>query len=140
MTSIWKTAKLKMAAYSSWATLPSIIIVEILSYLSLSDKLSATSTCKRWRNCLFHPSLWRKVSFKVNNGNRKRTKHLADMCGKFVREVELQFRSQNASNVREFLRVLNILSENSNLKKLTIIPTSCQVAWPEREPRDAVDL
>ena len=118
-----------MAKDTVWSSLPSIIVVEILSYLTLSDRLSASATCKRWRSCLFLPSLWRSVSFKVKYGSRRRSKHLADMCGRFVREAKVDFSSEEPTDVRECLRILEMFSDNINLEKLAIRPSSCQVEW-----------
>ncbi len=128
-----------MAAHHSWATLPSIIIVEILSYLTLTDRLNTSAVCTRWRGCLFHPSLWRSLSLKLKHGHRHRAKHLADMCGKYVREVVIEFNSKLVSNVRECLRILDILSNNVNLQKIVLRPQSCQIEWPEREPSATAD-
>ncbi len=118
-----------MAAHNSWTTLPSLIIVEILSYLTLTDRLNASATCKRWRSCLFHPLLWRSLSFKVKYGSRRRSKHLADLCGRFVREAKLEFSSQDPTDVKECLRILEMFADNVNLEKLAIRPSSCQIEW-----------
>ncbi len=118
-----------MAAKTSWGHLPGLIIVEILSYLTLSDRLNVSATCKRWRNCLFHPLLWQSVSFKVKYGSRRRSKHLADMCGRFVREAKVDFSSIEPTDVRECLRILEMFSTNVNLEKLALRPSSCQVEW-----------
>ena len=116
-----------MAGEDVWVKLPSIIIVEILSYLSLADRLNATSACRRWRSCLFHPILWRSIHFKVKNDTRSRSKHLANMCGRFVRNVTVEFNSQISENVKECLRILEMLTDNTNLEKLALRPSSCQV-------------
>ena len=121
--------KWRMAKRSQWSSLPSIIIVEILSYLSLSDRLNASATCKRWRSCLFHPSLWRSVSFKVKYGSRRKSRYLTDMCGRFLREAKVDFSSEEPADVRECLRILEIFGENINLEKLALRPSSCQVEW-----------
>lgn len=135
---LWQK-KQKMAA-QLWGKLPSIIIVEILSYLSLTDRLNATTTCRRWRGCLFHPLLWRSITFKVKNGGRRRAKHLADMCGNFVREAVIIFNSRHSGDVRECLRILDFFGENTNLERLVLKPFSCRVEWPDRETRDGRDL
>ena len=128
-----------MAAHTSWATLPSLIIIEILSYLSLTDRLNVSTACKRWRSCLFHPIMWRSISFKVKQGARRRTKHLADMCGRFVREAVVEFNSKLEGNVTESVRILDILSDNVKLEKLALRPNSCQIAWPERQSTETID-
>ena len=129
-----------MAAHNSWATLPSIIIVEILSYLALTDRLNASAVCRRWRSCLLHPSLWRSMLFRVNSQSRRKAKHLADCCGKFVREAVVEFNSKHVGNVKECLRILKILSRNVNLERFALRPLSCQVEWPLREAVDTKDM
>lgn len=128
-----------MAAHNSWATLPSIIIVEILSYLALTDRLNASAICRRWRNCLLHPSLWRSMTFRLNSQSRRKAKHLTESCGKFVREAVVEFNSKHVGNVRECLRVLKILGENVNMERFALRPQSCQVAWPVRDSLRTMD-
>ena len=120
-----------------WNRLPSITIVDVLSYLSLKDKLSAATTCRVWRNCLFHPSLWRSINFRLQNGGKQQAKHLADMCGRFLREAVIEFDSQDAENIRECRRILSIFESNSNIEKLSLHPTSCQVEWPKSDSNTA---
>lgn len=84
--------------------------------------------------------MWRRISFKVKQGARRRTKHLADMCGRFVREAVVEFNSKIEGNVIECLRILNILSENVKLEKLVLRPQSCQIAWPDRDVTNTIDL
>jgi hypothetical protein len=129
----------KMAADTSWATLPSLIIVEILSYLRLKDRLNAVSTCKRWRSCFWHPSLWTNLVFRLKNGSRSRSKYLADRCGRFVRTATVEFNSTSVWDVRECAKMLEILADNRNLEKLSIQPTSCHIEWPERDGRRVMD-
>ena len=127
----------KMAAHGCWAALPSIIIVEILSYLSLTDRLAASGICRRWRECLYHPLLWKSMSFRVKYGSRRKAKHLAEMCGKFVREALLEFNSTCSPDVRDCLRILDILSANANLERFVFRPQSCHIEWPEPDPEQA---
>ena len=61
-----------------WSKLPSILIVEILSYIPLTDRLKASSCCKRWRACLYHPLLWKSIRIKIKYGSRRKAKHLVD--------------------------------------------------------------
>ncbi|XP_064618606.1 F-box only protein 33-like [Lineus longissimus] len=134
-----KQKLVKMAADTSWSTLPSLIIVEILSYLSLKDRLNAVSTCKRWRSCFWHPSLWTNLVFRLKNGSRSRSKYLAERCGRFVKTATVEFNSTSVWDVREFAKMLEILADNRNLEKLSIQPTSCHIEWPERDGSRVVD-
>lgn len=121
----------KMAAQFRWEQLPYGILVDIFTYLPLTDRLSATSVCKRWRSCLFEPVLWRNIDFSVNSHGRKRAKLLGRMCAKFVRGATLEFSSTSTVDVRESLKILKELSHNLNLNSLVLKPSSCRVEWPE---------
>lgn len=135
----WNTKKKKMAAGLNWAALPSVLVVDILSYLSHEDRLKATSTCKRWRNYLFHPSLWKKVHFELCANNRQKTRFLVDRCGRFVREVVIKFNSHSVSEVREASRILSILEDNKSLQCFTLLPSSCHIEWPDTQFPHIID-
>ncbi|XP_074649636.1 F-box only protein 33-like [Tubulanus polymorphus] len=130
-----------MAADTSWASLPSIIIVEILSYLTLKDRLSAVSSCKRWRDCLWHPLLWPRITFKLSRdgSSRSRSKHLAENCGRFIREANIDFSSKTSWDVKECAQLLGILAENRNLLKLSLKPSNCHIEWPERNTQNVLE-
>lgn len=120
-----------MAADPNWAVLPSVSLVEIFSYLSHDGKLKASSVCKRWRSCLFHPNLWQKIDFQLHSSKRIQSKFLADRCGHFVREITIKFCSHNITDVRECGRILEIMKSNRNLQKFCLQPSSCHLEWPE---------
>ncbi|XP_033751138.1 F-box only protein 33-like [Pecten maximus] len=120
-----------MAADPNWAVLPSVTLVEIFSYLSHDDKLRASSVCKRWRSCLFHPNLWQKIYFQLHSSKRMKTKFLADRCGHFVREITIKFCSHNITDVRECGRILEIMKINKNLQQFCLQPSSCHMEWPD---------
>ena len=122
----------KMAAGPMWGSLPSIAILEILSYLSHEDRLKVSSVCKRWRSCLFHPSLWRKITFDMGYTKRQKSRFLADRCGRFVREAELSFNSHNTGEVRESSKILSVLCANKNLQYFSLQPSSCHIEWPDQ--------
>lgn len=127
-------------ASEDWSSLPSIITVEIFSYLNLTDKLNASSVCHRWRNCLFHPSLWKDYCLKLKSGTKKRNINLADVCGKFVREIVLEFHTRNSLSMRESVGLLHTISDNTNLQCLVLKPSSFRVEWPERMSGDSREL
>ncbi|KAK3097965.1 hypothetical protein FSP39_014870 [Pinctada imbricata] len=122
-----------MAAGPMWGSLPSIAVSEILSYLSYEDRFKVSSTCKRWRMCLFHPSLWHNITFDVSFTRRQKSRYLAERCGRFVREAVLRFNSHNMTEVRESSRILGVLSANKNLQYFSLQPSSCHVEWPENQ-------
>jgi F-box protein 33 len=77
----------------------------------------------------------------VRQGGRRRARLLADVCGRFVRQAQVDFNSLCVTDVRETLRLLHILSTNFNLETLALKPRSCQIAWPDnREPVRTSDL
>lgn len=123
--------KTKMAAGPRWGSLPSVLIVDILSYLSHEDRLKASSLNKRWRNCLFHPSLWSKIKFQLGFSKRHRSRFLADRCGRFVREAVIKFNAHNCLEVREGMRIITILGSNKNLQHFALFPSSCHIEWPD---------
>ncbi|GFR33117.1 f-box only protein 33 [Trichonephila clavata] len=120
-----------------WNNLPSIIIVEIFSFLNLKDRLNASSVCKAWRNNLFHPKLWRKVVFQLNSCDNKTVnqsngaRFLAKHCGKFVREVVIEVNSSNPRDVQLCKEVLKVLTYNNNLRALSIKPLSSRLEWTD---------
>lgn len=122
-----------MAADPNWAVLPSVLLVDIFSYLSHEDRLKASSVCTRWRNCIFHPLLWHKIHFQLSFSNRLKTTFLADRCGHFVREAVIEFCSHSITEVRECARILYILSGNKNLQYFSLRPSSCHIEWPDTQ-------
>lgn len=98
-----------------WNLLPSVILIEILSYLPLSDKISACSTCKAWRSALFHPSFWRKIElvFKSSDWSRlERSRFVASWGARKLRSCVLQLETVNTSCLIEADHVLLKLTRN----------------------------
>lgn len=124
-------------ASEDWSSLPSLISVQIFSYLDLTDKLNASSVCHRWRNSLFHPTLWKDYRMRLKTCTRKRNLHLAEVCAKFAREIVIEFKAKNAFSMRECVSLLNIIADNTNLKRLVLKPSSFRVEWPERMSSDS---
>ncbi|XP_042911886.1 F-box only protein 33 [Parasteatoda tepidariorum] len=131
-----------------WNNLPSIIIVEIFSLLSVKDRLNASSTCKAWRGNLFHPKLWRKVVFHlnscdnpktVNNNQNDGARFLSKRCGHFVQEVVIELNSLNPRDVQRCKEVLRVLSSNNNLRALSIKPLSSRLEWVDYDDTFSLD-
>lgn len=118
-------------AGTDWALLPSVLIVEILSYITQSDRLKASSVCKRWRSCLFHPQLWKRITIRTSQNKRDSSRFLANACGRFVKECIVKFNSHDIEEVKECMKVLRILLENKNLQVLSVEPSGCHTEWPE---------
>ena len=45
-----------------WRRVPDVLLLHVYSYLPFRDKLSASSTCKHWRELLFHPVNWSHIN------------------------------------------------------------------------------
>ncbi|XP_042879198.1 F-box only protein 33-like [Penaeus japonicus] len=111
-----------------WNLLPSVILIEILSYLPLSDKISACSTCKAWRSALFHPSFWRKIElvFKSSDWSRlERSRFVASWGARKLRSCILQLETVNTSCLVEADHVLLKLTRNPQVEELILLPTHC---------------
>ncbi|ESO98668.1 hypothetical protein LOTGIDRAFT_174082 [Lottia gigantea] len=128
-----------MAGGKDWSTLPSVIIVEILSYLSFDDILKSSSVCKSWRSCLFHPNLWHIVFFSLDTKGISRAKFLAENCGRFIREATVKFDSKKSLEVKDCIELLNIFSRNKNLEQFSLRPSNCHILWSEKEGKAAID-
>ena len=132
----YKQLRKNKMANEDWSSLPSIIIVDILSYLDLSEKLRVSTVCRRWRSCIFHPSLWKDQALKLKIGTRKKNGNLTDVCSKFVQEVTIEFQTRNAFMMRDFVSYLESISGNPNLQSFVLKPLSFHVEWPERMGED----
>lgn len=115
----------------SWTLIPSVLIVEILSYLSLKDRLNASSVCKRWRSYLFQAKLWPVLSVSLRRNRRQKNKFLADVCGRFVRECAIFFDPHDSEELRDCYKILQILGDNKNLQVLQLQPRSCHIQWTD---------
>ncbi|XP_077988918.1 F-box only protein 33-like [Glandiceps talaboti] len=103
-----------------WSRLPSVIIVEILTTLPPKDRINASATCSRWRQCLFHPSMWRKLQLSVTNEREcDKANFLSTRCGNFARNFSLEW-SDDSEESKSALAVLQRLTRNRNLTKLCL--------------------
>lgn len=120
----------------SWALMPSVLIVEILSYLCLKDMLIASSVCKAWRSYLFQAKLWPRIAVFLRRNRRQRNKFLADVCGRFVRECAVYFDPHDGEELKDCYRMLQVLSENRNIQVLQLHPRSCHIEWTDSVTSD----
>ena len=51
-----------------WEYLPSEVLTNIFSFLSLKERSVTSATCTRWRQLFFLPVFWRNVTLVVKNG------------------------------------------------------------------------
>ncbi|CAL4079249.1 unnamed protein product, partial [Meganyctiphanes norvegica] len=102
-----------------WNLLPSVIVIEILSYLPLSSRISACSTCKSWRSALFHPSFWRKMTLVLKSADWcaiERTRFLASWGVRKVRSCYLHLDTVSSSCLIEADHILLKLSRNPQVR------------------------
>ncbi|KAL1431226.1 hypothetical protein MTO96_014604 [Rhipicephalus appendiculatus] len=121
-------------AHGDFAALPSVVLVEIYEYLSFRDKLKASSTCRAWRDCLFHPRFWTTLTIRFSRKRNawRQAEFLAKKCGRFVRHFTLEFDCTSPQIVQQCIAILALLGENRQLASLCLRPTACVVAWPHR--------
>jgi F-box protein 33 len=123
------------AGVGLWSDLPSVILVEVFSYLSQEDKIRASSTCENWRFALYHPSFWQSIHFKAKTEDQNslsRTRYLTDCFAKKLRNATVTFDSMDPLCVQEAARVLQKLCDNDHLRRLLLIPSHCQFECPGR--------
>ena len=123
------TNKHDMATEKKWCNLPSLLIVDIFAQLKLNDIINASSVCKRFRECLFHPRLWRTIHFWIKNERIDSCHFLSKSFGPFVHKAVITFDSRAAWCVREGLHLINTLAVSGKLHALQIRPTSCKIQW-----------
>ncbi|XP_022105278.1 F-box only protein 33-like [Acanthaster planci] len=75
---------------SNWSQLPHTAVINVLSCLSHRDRARASSTCRSWRECYFHPSFWRQVNLELSlRTGCEPARRILEKCGRFVRELTL---------------------------------------------------
>lgn len=52
---------------ADWENLPTVILLQILSYLSKRDLMTASSVCHRWYVATGHPYLWKHLIVSLDN-------------------------------------------------------------------------
>lgn len=113
----------------SWNDIPNLVLDQIFSYLSWSDMVNASSTCKSWRYRLYHPRFWNSISFSLTNLNNKdkeeKAKYFIHACGKIVKFVNITFDSLDPLSSVLTDNLLQILYDNAALKKLMLVPSHC---------------
>ena len=120
---------------SCWSRLPTVILVEVFSYLPKEDKIRASSTCRHWRFALYHPSFWQTVHFKAktkDENSLSRTRYLTDCFAKKLRNAIVSFDSMDALCVEEAARVLQKISDNDHVRRLVLVPSHCRFECPGR--------
>ncbi|XP_075215156.1 F-box only protein 33-like isoform X2 [Lycorma delicatula] len=119
-----------------WNNLPSVILYEIFSYLSLEDKIRASSSCKHWRYALYHPSFWKNVHLKLKSNdpdNVSKTQYFTSCLGSKLQNLTVTFDSVDPVCVEELANVLQSLIGNFNLRNISLVPSHCSLEYPKRD-------
>ena len=119
--------------------LPSVIIFNIFKYLSPSDRLRASATCKTWRDCVFNRSQWPHPKLTIDLCPKSRTtfhqlrrnkwcrklrdsayesqtlKSFLHKCTRFLDQLVVTFDPNCNQSVTDLIDVLDILLANQNL-------------------------
>lgn len=119
-----------------WDNLPDVLLLHIYAYLSFSDRLSASSTCKNWREILFHPLNWPHVRFCFVKDNPDREKFLKLRTGHFLSScsvhLPIELRLHRSCGVKSQIQQTDCsfndavdlfykLCHNKNLSQLSIV-------------------
>lgn len=123
-----KYHKRRIKYSNDWSQLPNVVLDHVFSYLSWSDKVKASSTCKRWRTGLYHPRYWETVSFplsELNDKNKEKARYFIQAFGKIVKYANIYFNSTDFKSYSVTDELLYALRDNMRLKKLMLIPTHC---------------
>ena len=124
-----------MATENTWTNLPNLLIVEVFTYLTLTELLRASSICRRYRECLYHPRLWTTINFKVTLHGIDSCHHLTKCCGLFVNNIIINIEAHNTWCINEGLKLMKALSENHRICTLKFVPSSCQFVWTDLRHR-----
>ncbi|XP_068701215.1 F-box/LRR-repeat protein 8-like [Montipora capricornis] len=105
-----------------WEILPEHIVVRIFTYLSLSERSTASLSCKQWRQCFNSPMLWRACQFTFVDSNEFKYGKCLENHGHYLREVEVLCRQEekiNRNNACTLIRRLSSMKVR-RLEKFTV--------------------
>ncbi|XP_050541783.1 uncharacterized protein LOC126905780 isoform X2 [Daktulosphaira vitifoliae] len=58
-----------VATFSKWNNLPSTVLHLIFKKLPQKERIKASSSCKNWRQALFHPAFWINIRIPITTKN-----------------------------------------------------------------------
>lgn len=125
---LWK----KMA--EEWNQVPSVVLHEIYSFLTLEEKIRASSTCRQWRHVFYQSVTWNDIHFKIYSRDQNscnRSQFLASCFGNKLRNAVISFESIDLSCVETMTEVLEIVNKNSNLRSIVLKPSHCTMEISE---------
>lgn len=72
------------------------------------------------------------MTFKIEQNNIQKARFYIYTFGKLVAEARIVLNSLSVECMEEFIHLLQLLSENNNLKSLIIEPTHCRFEVPSK--------
>ncbi|XP_049816673.1 F-box only protein 33 isoform X2 [Schistocerca nitens] len=125
----------------SWNHLPSVILLEVFTYLSQKERIRASSTCKQWRGTLFHSSFWPTVHFRLKTKDEDsvlRTRYQLKHFATKLRNATISFDAMDLICVQEAARIIQTLRKNESLRRLSLQPSHCRIEVPGRFAGDRI--
>ncbi|CAH0550463.1 unnamed protein product [Brassicogethes aeneus] len=128
-----------------WDHLPAVVMHDIFDLLSKEDRKNASTVCKNWRHNIFHPKWWPEITFKIEQNEMLKAQFYTNTFGHIVSDATIRISSLSPACVREFVVLLQTLSENNNLKSIAIEPSHCRLEVPikrieESNENDLLDV
>lgn len=105
-----------------WENLPEHIVVGIFSFLSLSERLTASLTCKPWRECFYSPVLWQTFQFRFLASREFKYSKCLENHGQYLRKVEIHCNQEDKINRESACTLIRKLSAMKvrRLEKFTV--------------------
>lgn len=114
-----------------WNSLPSVILLEVFSYLTPQDTIRASSCCRQWRTAFYHStSPWETLHFKISSSNSdtiERSHFLADNMSKKLRNTTISFDSSDTISVMETAKLIQQFQLNPHIRKFSLNPSHCRL-------------
>lgn len=85
-------------AESNWENLPEHVVVGIFSFLSLSERATASLACKHWLECFNSPVLWQTFQFKFLDSKEFKYSECLENHGQYLRNVEIHCQQEDEIN------------------------------------------
>lgn len=105
-----------------WENLPEHIVVRIFSFLRLSERSTASQTCKHWREFFNSPVLWQTFQFKFDDSKEFKYGKCLENHGQYLRKVEIHCQQEEKINRESACTLIRKLSAMKvrRLEKFTI--------------------
>lgn len=109
-----------------YGNLPEHVIIIIYSWLDISDRFSASLTCKRWAEAFHHPALWRHFSFVFRSKAHTRQLKCLDRHCIHLKSARIYVDPQIPVNVENVCKVVTSLarSKERRLERIGVLFTA----------------